>query len=233
MISFFVNRCNQIKMYRIDKFSIRFFVFSKKKKTFICIVSIRINFMMKMYFSKMKWVFRKWKCIWYFMFEQIVTRKIWHFLSKSFDIENYRIIRKCSLKQRLLLHNDILQSLHSYTILEIRRRRWLRIKLLSKIFCNDFVTRFVLTIVHWILLHIIQYLSLFSSFCIISCFNTKTLLTNSIRKSDLIFDFVSLDWINRSKCSNKSIMKSCLKILWVSLFFNSTYDRFSIILTIL
>ena len=104
-----------------------------------------------------------------------LTRKIWHFLSKSFDIENYFIIRKCSLKQRSLLHNDISQSLHLYTILKSRRRRWLRIKLLRENFCNDFVIRFVLICLHWVWLHIIQYLFLLSSFCIVSCFYTKVL----------------------------------------------------------
>ena len=54
---------------------------------------------------------------------QIVARKAWHPLSKSSDIENYRITRKCSLKQRPLLHNDIPQSLHPYTVLGTRRRR--------------------------------------------------------------------------------------------------------------
>ena len=164
--------------------------------------------------------------------------QIWHVrlgtpYQNRLILKNYSITRKCSLKQRSLLHNDMSQNLHSYTILKFRRRRWLRIKLLRENFYNDFDIRFVLIFLHWVWLYIIQYLFLLSNFCMISCFHTRILKTISIKKFVLIFDLRFFESINRSKCSKKLVMKSFLKILWTLFCFSFAYNRFFVVLIIL
>ena len=163
--------------------------------------------------------------------------KIWHlefniFYQNHLISNIYVITLKCSLKQNSLLHNDMSQSLHSYIVLEFRRRRCWVIKLLLENFCNDFITRLFLTFLHSICMHITQYL-IWSNFCMFSCSQIDALLIKSTRLHDLIFDFESLNRVKRSKCSKRFVTRSCRNALWAKSLLNFAYDRFSIVLTIL